>query len=70
VDMHHPLLYLNDCIYIYGFFYCQNFVACRVSLLQKWKISWVTVRERRSKDSITVDVDCNYAAVSNTTSEQ
>ncbi|CAD6227998.1 unnamed protein product [Miscanthus lutarioriparius] len=42
----------------------------RVSLLQKWKISWVTVRERRSKDSSTVDVDCNYAAVSNTTSEQ
>lgn len=41
----------------------------RVSMLQKWKISWTTVREIRSKDRNTVDVDCNYAAVSST-SEQ
>ncbi|XBI22701.1 hypothetical protein VPH35_063693 [Triticum aestivum] len=38
----------------------------RVSLLQMWKISW---RERGSKDSNTVDVKYDYAAVS-TTSEQ
>ncbi|KAI5001760.1 uncharacterized protein LOC123445607 [Hordeum vulgare subsp. vulgare] len=38
----------------------------RVSLLQMWKISW---REGGSKDSNTVDVKYDYAAVS-TTSEQ
>lgn len=50
------------------FFFDSNtiFLTCRVSLLQKWKISWVTVRERRSKDRTAVDVDCNYAVVSNT----
>ncbi|AQK98067.1 hypothetical protein Zm00014a_006964 [Zea mays] len=36
----------------------------RISLLQKWKTSWVAVRERRFKDSSTVDVDCGYAVVS------
>ncbi|XP_039850870.1 uncharacterized protein LOC120709324 [Panicum virgatum] len=38
----------------------------RVSLLHKWKVSWVTARESYSKDRSTVNVDCNYAAVSNT----
>ncbi|PNT73646.1 hypothetical protein BRADI_2g61522v3 [Brachypodium distachyon] len=28
----------------------------RVSLLQMWKISWVSMRERRSRDNNTVDV--------------
>ncbi|CAM0885338.1 unnamed protein product [Alopecurus aequalis] len=41
----------------------------RVSLLQTWKVSWVSMRERRSGDGHTVNVDCEYAAVS-TASEQ
>ncbi|RLM60411.1 uncharacterized protein C2845_PM14G12140 [Panicum miliaceum] len=41
----------------------------RVSLLQKWKIGLITVKESRSKDGNTVDVNCNYAVVS-TSSEQ
>ncbi|PNT73647.1 hypothetical protein BRADI_2g61534v3 [Brachypodium distachyon] len=41
----------------------------RVSLLQMWKISWVSMRARRSRDSNTVDVNYDYAAVS-TTPEQ
>ncbi|TVU36964.1 hypothetical protein EJB05_18923 [Eragrostis curvula] len=40
----------------------------RVSLFQKWKISWIAVRENQSKDRNTVDVNYGYAAVS--TSEQ
>lgn len=31
-------------------------LLCRVSLLQMWKISWVSMRERRSRDNNTVDV--------------
>ncbi|XP_062231807.1 uncharacterized protein LOC133929175 [Phragmites australis] len=38
----------------------------RVSLLQKWKISWIMVRESRSKDRNTADAGCNYASVSST----
>ncbi|KAL6853383.1 hypothetical protein ACP4OV_019412 [Aristida adscensionis] len=41
----------------------------RVSLLQKWKIRYITVRESRSKDRNRVDVDCNYAVVSSTSEE-
>ncbi|RCV29164.1 hypothetical protein SEVIR_5G468500v4 [Setaria viridis] len=41
----------------------------RVSLLQKWKIKLITVRESRSEDGKTIGVDCNYAVVS-TTPEQ
>ncbi|CAO1941030.1 unnamed protein product [Urochloa humidicola] len=40
----------------------------RVSLLHKWKVKLITVRESRSKDGNTIDVNCNYAVVS--TSEQ
>ncbi|XP_051228472.1 uncharacterized protein [Lolium perenne] len=41
----------------------------RVSLLQMWKISWVSMRERRSSDGNTVKVEYDYSAVS-TTPEQ
>jgi hypothetical protein len=66
VDMHGPSV-MCKCLHLCGFVTRYNFffLTYRVSLLQKWKISWVTVRERRSKDRTTVDVDCNYAVVSN-----
>jgi len=41
----------------------------RVSLLQKWKIGLISVKESRSKNGNTVDINCNYAVVS-TSSEQ
>ncbi|CAO2167808.1 unnamed protein product [Urochloa humidicola] len=41
----------------------------RVSLLRKWKVKLITVRESRSKDGNTIDLNCNYIVVS-TTSEQ
>lgn len=66
MDMHHPLSHLNTyiCLRVEIFFFALKILSCRISLLQKWKTSWVAVRERRFKDSSTVDVDCGYAVVS------
>lgn len=41
----------------------------RVSLLQKWKVNLIAVRESRFKDRNTVSVDYSYAAVSTTPEE-